>query len=194
MRRGSSLRLILSPITLVAMVYLRWIISCLRRPLDSRLCRNKAFRCYPAPVGVGLPFQRALRVHLLRRIFDCFHDMLIPRAPAQIPFQSLPDFLACGMGITAQKLIGCKDHARSAEAALQAVLLPEPFLERMEFAVAGQPFNGGYFRSISLRGQYSAGLDRFAIQQYGAGPAQGRFAAHMSSRQPGCVTKVMNQQ
>src|SRR5487761_1823352 len=70
MRRGSSLRLILSPITLVAMVYLRWIISCLRRPLDSRLCRNKAFRCYPAQVGVGLPFQRALRVHLLRRIFE----------------------------------------------------------------------------------------------------------------------------
>src|SRR5579863_8468850 len=75
----------------------------------------------------------------------CFHrvdDMLIAGAAAEIAFQPVADLLFGGIRIIGQKLLGAEHHAWGTKAALQAVLVPEGFLDRIEFAVGGDTLDG----------------------------------------------------
>ena len=88
------------------------------------------------------------------------------------------------MGIVVQQGIGGHQHARSAEAALQAMLFFEALLQWMQLAVLHQAFDGEHFAAIGLHGEHGAGLDRLAIEHHGAGAAMGGVAADVCARKP----------
>ena len=64
-----------------------------------------------------------------------------------------------------------------AEAALQAVLLHEALLHRVERAAVGQPLDGAHLVPVGHRGEHGAGLHRLAVDQDDAGAAVAGVAA-----------------
>jgi hypothetical protein len=85
-----------------------------------------------------------------------FHDVLIPRASAEIAFQAVPDFSFRGIGISVKDLLGGHDHAGRAEAALKAVVIPEGLLDRMKGTVASESFDSDKLAAIGLDGEHRA--------------------------------------
>src|SRR5260370_36293877 len=82
----------------------------------------------------------AFRAQLGGRELNGFDNLVVARAAAHIARDALPDLVIGGAGVIFQKGSGAPHHARRAEAALQAVPLPEPFLERMELTSLGGAF------------------------------------------------------
>ena len=76
-----------------------------------------------------------LSLHLLCRVLHGVNDMLITGTTTKISFQSVPDFVFGGAGISLKELMRRDDHARRAEAALQPVALPKSVLYRMKLAI-----------------------------------------------------------
>src|SRR5690349_16904326 len=90
------------------------------------------------------------------RGFDRVDDVLVAGATAEIAFEAVPDFLFSRVRIPFEQLSRGHDHAGRAEAALQAVLIPERLLDRMQVAVGGQAFDGGELAPIGLNGEHGA--------------------------------------
>src|SRR5438093_1957769 len=125
MKRGSSRRLMLEPISFA--------------------------------VAMALPLSRR---HLLGSPLDSLDDVVVARAAAEVAFQPVADLGLRRPRGALEELGGRHDHARRAEAALQAVLLPEAFLDGVELAVLGHPLDGLHLRPLALDGQAVAGLHR----------------------------------
>src|ERR1700740_66519 len=68
-------------------------------------------------------------------------DVHVAGAAAEVARDRLPDLRLAGMGVRLQQRITGHQHARRAVAALQAVLLPEAFLDGMELAVLLEPLD-----------------------------------------------------
>src|SRR3954452_12170950 len=83
----------------------------------------------------------ALRPRLRRGGPDGVYDVLIARAPAEIPLEAMPDFVIRLVRMVGQKVLLRHDHPRREEDVLQAVLVPEGPLDGVEIAVDGQPFD-----------------------------------------------------
>ena len=62
---------------------------------------------------------------------------MIPRAAAEVTFQTVANVRFSGIGVLVQQIHSGHDHARGAEAALQAVALVEGGLHRVQRAVCG---------------------------------------------------------
>src|ERR1700737_5550755 len=69
------------------------------------------------------------------------HDVLVTGAPAQIAFEAPADLFVGGIRIFPEQIVRRQDHARRAEAALQAVFVPEGLLQGVQLAVRGQPLD-----------------------------------------------------
>ena len=70
-------------------------------------------------------------------------NVLVASAAAQVSLQPPADLFLARVRIALQNL-GCgHDHGGRALAALQAVMLPERLLHRMQLAGLCQPFNSG---------------------------------------------------
>jgi len=69
------------------------------------------------------------------------------------------------------------DEARRAEAALQAVLVPERLLQRMKLSILGHALDRGEVAAFGLNGEHRAALHRLSIDEDGAGAALARVAA-----------------
>ena len=80
-----------------------------------------------AGAHVAPPDRRGRRLHGA-------HDVLVAGAAAQVAFQAVADLLGRGIGRVLQQFVGGEDHPRRAEPALQAVLVPERFLDRVQRA------------------------------------------------------------
>ena len=128
------------------------------------------------------------------RRFHRVDDVLIPRAPADVAFQAMPDFLLGRIRIAVQNLFRRHDHARRAESALQPVLVPERFLHGVQLAVHGQAFDGHDVRAVSLHREHRAALDGLAVDLDGAGAAQRRLASHVRPGQSNHLAQVMDQE
>src|SRR4029077_2544261 len=105
-------------------------------------------------------------------------------ATAQIAFEAVTDLFFGGLRVTLQQLIRGHDHARRAEAALQAMLVPEGFLHRVQLAIRGQPFDSGDVLTVRLDGEHGARLHRLAIERDGAGAADGCFTPDVRPGEP----------
>src|SRR5580692_7770831 len=70
-----------------------------------------------------------------------------------------------------EEVMGGKDHAWSADAALGAALFKKAFLDRVESLVDAEAFDSGDFGAFCLQDGYEAGVDQLAIDQDGAGSA-----------------------
>src|SRR5271154_7088811 len=119
MKRGSSRRLREQPIPSSFSILLSvWTVWSMTRLLPSNdHVGDQRMRCLDR-----------LAAHLRRRVLNRFHDVLIARAAAEIARHPVTYLLLRRVWILLQQPVGAGDHARRAEAALQPVLLHEPFL------------------------------------------------------------------
>src|ERR1700742_1420595 len=122
------------------------------------------------------------------------HDVLVAGAAAQVAGYRPPHVFLGGIRVAVEQVLGRHHHARRAEPALQAVLLPEPLLDGMQLARRGQALHGGDLTAVDLDRQHRAGLDRPAVDQHRAGAAVGRVAAAMGAGQPGTPADQVGQQ
>src|ERR1700759_90220 len=135
-----------------------------------------------------------LRLQLRGRPEDRFHDVLVAGTAAQVARYRPPDVFLGRVGVAVEQFLGRHHHARRAEPALEAVLLPEPLLEWVQLAGRRQALHGGDVTPVDLDGQHRAGLDGPAIDQHRAGPAVGRVAAAVRASQAGAAADQVGQQ
>src|SRR5712691_941357 len=105
--------------------------------------------------------------HVLGCILDSLDNVLVAGAAADIAFETCTNLFFSRVGIVFEQVIRGHNHARRAEAALQPVLLPEAFLDRMETSLRGQPLDGGDFSAIGLNCQYGTCFHRLAVEEDG---------------------------
>jgi hypothetical protein len=74
------------------------------------------------------------------------------------------------------------------------VTFPKAFLNRMQFAVPGQPFNGRNLRAVRLHRENGARLHRLAVHQDRACAANTRLTTDMRSSELAKVAQKMNEQ
>src|ERR1700719_933688 len=80
---------------------------------------------------------------------------------------------------------GSHDHSRCAKAALQAVMLTERLLHRMQRrAIGRKALDGPDLVSVRHDSQRGAGFDGLAVQMHDTGAALRRVAADMGAGQP----------
>src|SRR4051794_6434924 len=111
MKRGSSLRFIEWPMPQMA----------------AEVRGSMAYLLFRRRVGGGL--------QLGGRVLHGFDDVDVAGAPAEVAGDRLADLPFAGIRIACQQGRAGEHHARRAEAALQAVLLPETFLNGVELAI-----------------------------------------------------------
>src|SRR5262245_30338424 len=66
-------------------------------------------------------------------------DVLVPGAAADVPRQRPADLLLAGVGVLGEERARGQHHPRSAESALQAVLLVERGLDGVQLAALREP-------------------------------------------------------
>src|SRR5262249_48067464 len=125
---------------------------------------------------------------------DRGHDVLVPGAAAEIPLQTLSDLAFRRVRVALEQVAGGQDHAGRAKAALQTVLLPEGFLERMELSILGKPLDRRQTRAVGLGGEHHACLDRLTIHPDGAGTALARVTTDGRPRQAERLAQGADQQ
>src|SRR3990170_4664474 len=118
------------------------------------------------------------------RALDRTHDVVVPRAPAEVPLQAVPDLRLRRVGPLLQELHRLEDHPRGAVPALERVQLPERLLDRVQPAVPLEPLDGGELGPVGLDGEERAGLHAESVQEDGAGPALAPVAPPPPPRPP----------
>src|SRR6266542_5975769 len=132
--------------------------------------------------------------HLLGGPLDGLDDVVVAGAAAEVAFQPVADLGLRRPRRALEELGGRHDHARRAEAALQAVLFPEAFLDRMQLAVLGHALDGLHLRALALDGQERTGLHRQAVDVHGAGAALAGVAAHVGAGEPRELPDVVDEE
>ena len=103
--------------------------------------------------GHGLP--------LVRSVLNGVDDVLVAGAAAEIAGDAFADLALGRRRVVVQQVDGRHDHAGRAEAALQAVLLPEALLQRVQLAVlVASPSMVVTSRAVGLDREHRAGLRR----------------------------------
>src|SRR5262249_14192829 len=126
---------------------------------------------------------------------DRADDVLVAGAAAEVALEAEPDVLVGELPTaTPDEVDRVHDHARRAEPALQAVVLPEGLLHRVQLAVLGHALDGGDGGAVRLDGQHRAGLHRAAVEVDRAGPALARVAPDLRPGEAEPVTQVVDEQ
>src|SRR5215467_10143549 len=105
-----------------------------------------------ASVTMSLPSCSTARLgpQLLRGPQHGLDDVLVAGATAEVARQRPPHLVLGRVGVFVEERLGREHHAGRAEAALQAVLVLEPLLDRMQLARAGQTLHSGHFVAVGL--------------------------------------------
>lgn len=93
-----------------------------------------------------------------------------------------------------QQVCGSHDHSGRAKSALQAMAFPKTFLQRVQLAIIGKPFNRGHLATVCLHGKHGAAFGGLAIDMDGTGAATAGITTHMRTRKPQHITQVIHQQ
>src|SRR5256885_16405591 len=101
-----------------------------------------------------------LSAHLLGRVLHGLDDVHVTGAAAEIPRNGLADLLFARVLVPLEEGARGHQHARGAETALQAVLLGEALLHRMELAALLEALDRGDLRAVGLCREHRARLDR----------------------------------
>src|SRR4029077_17969674 len=106
----------------------------------------KSFACAMAapPPSLG---------HLLRRVLDRLDDVVVAGAATEVAFEAVANLGLAGALVPLEELVGGHDHARGAEAALEAMLLPEALLDRVELPILGEPLDRHDVGAVGLYGE-----------------------------------------
>src|SRR6266550_5668086 len=163
MKRGSSVRLTGDPRTSIA-------IACSPQSSGSDL-------------GVGGLRRLGAGSHGPRRLADGAHDVVVARAAADVALKGVADLVVARFGVAGEKVGGDHDHARRAEPALEAVLLPERGLDRVELVVGLHPLDRRDLAAVRLDGEHCAGLDGPSVEMDRAGAALAGVATDVGAGQ-----------
>ena len=164
------------------------------RRLDLVSC-HLARLAQPAAAGCAAPAASAARAQLGRRLLDRLDDVHVARAAAEVAADPLADLVLGGIRVLLEQPGGLHDHARGAEAALEAVLVPERLLERVEGRrPSAMPSIVLTSRAVGLDGEHRARLGALAVDVDGAGAAVARVAADVGAGQPEDVAEEVDEQ
>src|SRR4051812_34383149 len=131
---------------------------------------------------------------MLGRPADRRDDVLVARATADLTGDRDTDLLVGRVRIGVEQRAGGEHHARRAEAALQAVLLHEALLHRIEHAALLHALDGAHLVPVGHRGEHGARLHRLAVEEDDAGAAVGRVAAPVRAGQLELVAQHVHEQ
>ena len=106
----------------------------------------------------------------------------------------VPDLVLGRIVVLVEQTDGRHDHPGRAEAALQAVALPEPLLDRMKIAVLGQALDRGDGGSLGLDRQHRARLGADTVHQNRAGTAITALTTDVGTGQIEVLPKEMDQE
>src|SRR6516165_937274 len=147
-------------------------------------CVSKLLASRPARLALRRALLGRLRVpgHRLGAGRDRLDNIVIAGAAADIALEFLADrVLVEVVALTAHHVDRRHDHARCAIAALQAVILTEGGLHRMQLLAIGEALDGGDARAVALHDEQGACLHALAVHMHRAGAALARIAAHMGA-------------
>src|SRR5689334_12817979 len=96
--------------------------------------------------------------HFLGRVLHGLDDVHVARAVAQVARDRLADLLLARVLVRSEERARGHEHARRAEAALQAVLLGEALLDGVQLAALLQAFDRGDLRAVGLHREDRARL------------------------------------
>ena len=128
-------------------------------------------RTYSNGAGITSPAPSARGQHRL-------HDVVVAGAAAEVAFEAdSRTSRSVGLRVLLEQRDRRHHHARRAVPALQAVVLVERLLHRVQLAVGGQALDRGDRGAVGLHGEHRARLHRLAVEVDGAGAARRRVAA-----------------
>src|SRR5262249_52324008 len=136
----------------------------------------------------------ACRAQLGGRVLNGLDDLVVARAAAQVAGDAVPDLLVRRIGMPLQEVARAHQHAGRAEAALQAVLLPEALLQRVERAALCQTLDGLDGAAVGLDGEDGAALHGATVEADGAGAAARRVATDVRTGQPEVLADEVDEQ
>src|SRR5712691_4141119 len=154
--------------------------------------RGSSRRLMPDP-KIRDAMRASSTAHARRSFLNRRDDVLVTGAAAEGAFDPMAHIGFSWMGIAFDQIVCGHDHARRAEAALQAVLVPESLLHRVQLAVRGEAFDGGDARPVGLHRQHRARFDRLPVDQHCAGATLTGVAANVGPSEPQCLAQEMNQ-
>ena len=122
-------------------------------------------------------------------------DPLITRAPAKIARDRLAHFAFGGVGVVAQEFKQGGQHAGRAEAALQAVIVLEGLLQRVQLLVVGRDaLHRQNLPPVGLDREHEATSRGAAVEQDSAGAANAVLASDMGAGEQELVANEVGQQ
>ena len=120
-------------------------------------------------------------------------DVLIAGAAAQIRRQHVEQIVVADIRLALEHADRQHQEARRAEAALQAVVIHEGLLHRMQFVAVGQTLDGANFLAVGLHREHQAGAHRLAVDDHRAGAANAVLAADMGAGLPAILADGVDQ-
>jgi hypothetical protein len=115
---------------------------------------------------------------------DRFHNILVAGAAAEIPLDTKSDLLLRGRRIALEQLASHHYDASRAIPALEAMLTPESFLERVERTIVRETLDRSHFVTFDPHREDGTGLYRSPVQQNRASTAARGIAAHVGPSEP----------
>src|SRR4051795_11247886 len=119
-----------------------------------------------------------------RRHPDRVEDLRVPRAPAEIAAQGLPDLVVRRVRHVRQQIHGRHDQPRCAEPALHGARRRERLLHRMERPVRPEPLHRHDLVPVRLHRQHQTRADQRPVEQDRARPALALLARVLRAGQP----------
>src|ERR1041384_5300962 len=192
MNRGSSLRFIRWPMphTLAGVVTRTSSeVSIFADVPDGAgaLCSVRSGRCVAMSGSLS-------RADLLGGVLDGFDDLVVAGAAAQVARDAVADLGLARLRVAGEQRARRHQHAGRAEPALQAVLLPEALLQRVQRAAGGEALDGLDRRPVGLDREHGAALDRLAVEANRARAAARGVAADVRAGQPEVLADEVDEQ
>src|SRR5258706_7056975 len=135
----------------------------------------------------------SLSVELVR-LLDRLDDLVITGAAAEVVHHPILDLLFVGLGDFVEQRLG-RDHLpRLSDAALQAAVLDEALLHRVELAVFRQPLDRGDLVAVGEHRRRQAGAHHLPVHQHRAGAADADAAAFLGAGEAEIVAQKIDHQ
>ena len=110
---------------------------------------------------------------------------MVTGTTAQVAFEADANFFFGGVGNFFEQTCCCHHHSGCAESALQAMILHERLLHRVQRAVSGgHAFDRGDLGSVGLHCEYGATLHGFAVEMDAARTTRRGVTADIGAGQP----------
>src|SRR5262249_34539697 len=119
--------------------------------------------------------------------------VLIAGAATEIGRKQIEEVIVADVRVALEHACRQHEEARCAKAALQAVMVDERLLQRVQLVAVCQAFDGADLAAFRLHGTHEARATRFAVEQNRARAAHAMLAADMGSGLPAIVADRIDQ-